>query len=333
MILALLSPSESPSFWGWPAAASIGGVFVFIGLWMERGIEKHWFSNIKDLKRQRCKESLGWKILMVGILIEIGIGFAIAVKDEIENIKTKIEQAKLEPRRLNAAKINELANFLRLKETLQGANVGVLYPEWDPEAERFAMDISQAFDSIGMKVKNGQPQPINEPIFDLKIMTNMMSPNSSILAKKIALGFERIGLSAKASGFSPPVFGEYEQSSNDVYVFVGSKYDPKLDWRGGELSFDDNGNIKSDWGSGVTQIIKPGGIHVSALDGNRTAVRVEFNRPLEYTPVLRGWSGDEHRAASVMGERGTSFSWDFVLPYPPPKSGNTNWHCLLDIIF
>lgn len=88
MILASASFSESTSFWGWPIAAAIGGVFVFVGLLMEKLADRKWYSNLDDLKSQKSKAWWGWIFLMIGILVEIGVGFALAANDEIREIQT-----------------------------------------------------------------------------------------------------------------------------------------------------------------------------------------------------------------------------------------------------
>jgi hypothetical protein len=75
--------SEFSSSWGWPVAASIGGIIVFIGLLLEK---------IAECKNERFSPPLwkpykilgecGWVILMIGIAAEIVVGFALAWKDE-----------------------------------------------------------------------------------------------------------------------------------------------------------------------------------------------------------------------------------------------------------
>jgi hypothetical protein len=46
--------------------------------------DKEWYRNLDDLRARKVKAAWGWRLLMLGILVEIGIGFAIAVKDEID---------------------------------------------------------------------------------------------------------------------------------------------------------------------------------------------------------------------------------------------------------
>jgi hypothetical protein len=55
---------------------------VLIGLWLEKGKEKEWFSNSEDFRRQKSKATIGWWVLMGGIFAEVLFGFALAAKDE-----------------------------------------------------------------------------------------------------------------------------------------------------------------------------------------------------------------------------------------------------------
>ena len=79
------------------AAASIGGILVLFGLWMEKGAENDWFLNADDLRRQKLKAKWGWRFLMLGILVEIGTGAALAGYDVRENIQTAQQIAKNDP--------------------------------------------------------------------------------------------------------------------------------------------------------------------------------------------------------------------------------------------
>ena len=68
----------------WPLLAAAGGIIVFFALWMEHGIEKEQFSNLKDLRRQEWKAKWGWRLLMVGIGLEVVIAAALVLKDSID---------------------------------------------------------------------------------------------------------------------------------------------------------------------------------------------------------------------------------------------------------
>jgi hypothetical protein len=105
MILALISSSDSSS-WGWPIAASVGGVVVFVGLLLEKiaGWKNEKFSP-PFFKPHKWLGECGWWILMFGILAEIIVGFALAAKDEIEERNTASQMAQT---RTNVAKLDPL---------------------------------------------------------------------------------------------------------------------------------------------------------------------------------------------------------------------------------
>ena len=77
---------ESSSSWVWPLLAAIGGLFVFVGLWMEKGVERESL-NINDFRWQKSKAKWGWRVLMFGIALEIIIGFMLSRKEEINEVK------------------------------------------------------------------------------------------------------------------------------------------------------------------------------------------------------------------------------------------------------
>jgi hypothetical protein len=54
-------------------AASIGGVFVFYGLWLEKQAEEEVFPDVwvDKAKSRKLKVIRGWRILMTGIGVEI----------------------------------------------------------------------------------------------------------------------------------------------------------------------------------------------------------------------------------------------------------------------
>ena len=103
MILAF--SVSSVNFWGWPFAASIGGLAVLVGLWMEYSAEKKWYANLDDFRSQKSKEKWGEKLVMLGIVLEVIIGFTVAAKDEIVEIKTTEQMAQTST---NLAKIDPL---------------------------------------------------------------------------------------------------------------------------------------------------------------------------------------------------------------------------------
>ena len=65
-------------FWLVVVAAS-GGVFVFVGLLMERFSEKDWHKNLSDFRRSKSRMVWGEWIVIAGIVVEIGVGIFSAV--------------------------------------------------------------------------------------------------------------------------------------------------------------------------------------------------------------------------------------------------------------
>ena len=88
------------------AAASIGGVLVFWGLWKEKKADKNklpeeFHDLFKDVaKSQKSKSEWGWRILMLGILVKIGTGAAITWSDVRENIQNAKNVANSDARHL-----------------------------------------------------------------------------------------------------------------------------------------------------------------------------------------------------------------------------------------
>ena len=64
-----------------PLIASIGGMVVFLGLWIEKEAEtegkKHPADFSKAVRFIKLKSEIGWWILMLGISLEIGVGAAL----------------------------------------------------------------------------------------------------------------------------------------------------------------------------------------------------------------------------------------------------------------
>lgn len=90
-----LSPSGSWAAWlVWIAmAACIGGVFIFVGLSMEKCASK----QPSFTKKSKSLESCGEWIVMVGVLIEIFSTGAFAIRGEMETRQIKAQEAKNDP--------------------------------------------------------------------------------------------------------------------------------------------------------------------------------------------------------------------------------------------
>lgn len=95
--MILSSILDSLSSWDWPLLASVGGIIVLAGLWMEYSAGKKWYRNLDDFRSQKSKEKWGEKIVMLGIILEIVIGFAVAAKDEHDIKQAKITADKNNP--------------------------------------------------------------------------------------------------------------------------------------------------------------------------------------------------------------------------------------------
>jgi hypothetical protein len=96
------------------AVASFGGILVFVGLWMEKGAEKGWFLNVNDLRKRRLKAKWGWRVLMLGIFVEIGTGAALTWHDVAENMQTAKQIAKNDPLNQPIASLTANAFFLQV---------------------------------------------------------------------------------------------------------------------------------------------------------------------------------------------------------------------------
>jgi hypothetical protein len=85
------------SFWlSWagiiPLVASVGGMIVFLGLWIEKEAEeeeiKPYLSNfVGDNRFAKLKSKVGWRILMAGIIIEVITAAGLAGIDQIKEVK------------------------------------------------------------------------------------------------------------------------------------------------------------------------------------------------------------------------------------------------------
>jgi hypothetical protein len=60
--------------------------------------DKKWFLDLDDLRRQESKSVWGWRVLMLGILVEIGTGAALTWHDVSENMKAASQIEKNDPR-------------------------------------------------------------------------------------------------------------------------------------------------------------------------------------------------------------------------------------------
>lgn len=100
MILMTIS-SSSLSWLAWElffsVMAALGGIIVFWGLWIEKKADKKWYPNVDDFRSFKREAERGWKILMIGIIVEIVVGVWFAVRDGWEIRQINANAVKSEP--------------------------------------------------------------------------------------------------------------------------------------------------------------------------------------------------------------------------------------------
>ncbi|HUD49658.1 MAG TPA: hypothetical protein VMR33_22720 [Candidatus Baltobacteraceae bacterium] len=70
--------------------ASVGGVIVARGLWLEDHGERDWFQNINDFRLAKTRAHRGLRWVFWGVILETALGFAIAVIEGTETIKAEM---------------------------------------------------------------------------------------------------------------------------------------------------------------------------------------------------------------------------------------------------
>jgi hypothetical protein len=115
----LITPSQSESLLSkavvFASVASIGGIFVLVGLLLEKGKEKERFSSIKDFRLQKAKAEWGSWILIFGIVIEIGTGAALTWMEVSESIDAANRMAQIDPINRPISEISAIVDF-KVKE-------------------------------------------------------------------------------------------------------------------------------------------------------------------------------------------------------------------------
>jgi hypothetical protein len=108
-----------------PWVASIGGLVVLIGLGMEECTEVELFKNSEHLKKSKKHEKAGRFLVMLGVGIEILVGFGIAAHDVSETKKISDNVNRIDPTNLPVLNINAFVK-IRVK--------GSIFPDltqWD----------------------------------------------------------------------------------------------------------------------------------------------------------------------------------------------------------
>jgi hypothetical protein len=68
---------------------------------MEHKAAKEAYPNVDDFRLSKLKTERGWRILMLGIAIEVLTASGLELKAVVEKMQTKANIENLEPRRLN----------------------------------------------------------------------------------------------------------------------------------------------------------------------------------------------------------------------------------------
>src|SRR3989442_502968 len=120
MILTFVS-SASMSWLFWESItlffAVVGGVVVFCGLWIEKKHSKERYLSAHDFRSSKLKAERGWKLLMIGIFIEIVVAGVFAAKDGWEIRQIKENESKNNPLNLP---ISDISAFVEIK--VRGSN-------------------------------------------------------------------------------------------------------------------------------------------------------------------------------------------------------------------
>lgn len=77
--------------------AASGGIVVFWGLWLEKKAVKDDYASIIEYRASKQKAERGWRILMLGIAIEIIVGVVLAARDAWEFKQLEAAIAKNDP--------------------------------------------------------------------------------------------------------------------------------------------------------------------------------------------------------------------------------------------
>lgn len=104
--------------------AASGGVIILWGLIWEEYEEKDWFQNITKFRMGHSKAIWGRKIVLFGIVVEIVVGFGVAIYDAWQIGETRIEQVQMQTSLTNLPQ-----NMVKAEEAQYN---GELLPANDP---------------------------------------------------------------------------------------------------------------------------------------------------------------------------------------------------------
>jgi len=138
------------STWSIALAASIGGMIVFLGLWMEKEGDKEEFIDVDDFRVSKLRKKIGWWILMFGILIEIGVAGLTAKND-------------WEARQDRTITNKQRNSFILWTKNYPKVPVRVFVGLEDYETLHYAQKIRQMLDAAGygFKIDGGRNEGVN----------------------------------------------------------------------------------------------------------------------------------------------------------------------------
>jgi len=126
LFLRLIS---SPWFWADVLLSVSGGVLVYLGLRLEKAAEKKEYPGafVDEVKSRKLKAERGWRILMVGIVVEVVAAFGISVISglEIADLSDKSAAANNEAKQAakEAGRANERAAMVESNNAVLSLHV------------------------------------------------------------------------------------------------------------------------------------------------------------------------------------------------------------------
>ena len=126
LFLRLIS---SPWFWADVLLSVSGGVLVYLGLRLEKAAEKKEYPGafVDEVKSRKLKAERGWRILMVGIVVEVVAAFGISVISglEIADLSDKSAAANNEAKQAakEAGRANERAAMVESNKAVLSLHV------------------------------------------------------------------------------------------------------------------------------------------------------------------------------------------------------------------
>jgi hypothetical protein len=241
LLLATSTVSASVSWWdvGTALLASFGGIVVFWGLWLEKKYEKEAYTNVDDFRFCKSKRERGWKILMLGISLEIVIGFAHALEDGIEIKRIESDTVKNAP--LNQP-VSDISAKVVVK--LEGTNFARVNDMFDLRKDNWVMFCSTktneaVFDSGSLKSLMAE---------DVLPFVHYRTPNEAVISHGYVIKYIENSLNFFESKTPPqesrPIAKEVLEKVKVLRILPG--FIPKeTKVIGGEVWLTINGNLRT----------------------------------------------------------------------------------------